>query len=107
MWRWMIVALVAANGLFWIWGHDGLRALGLGATDISEPARVKDQIQPEAMRVTPQTVPLENNIKSGSGVTILPPAEPETPQTKGGTPAPVAAVPAVVPPNPTFKGKQP
>jgi hypothetical protein len=93
MWRWMIVALVAANGLFWMWGHDGLRALGLGPSDVSEPLHMKEQIQPEAMRVTPQSVPLENSLKSGAGVTILPPAEPEKSEIQVVTPTPVETAP--------------
>lgn len=100
MWRWMIVALVAANGLFWMWGHDGLRALGLGPTDVSEPLHMKEQIQPEAMRVTPQSVPLENSIKSGAGVTILPPAEPEKPQAQAVTPTLAETAPVAIPATP-------
>jgi hypothetical protein len=64
MWRWIVLALVAANGAFWLWSHGELRAFDLGPIEVSEPARLKTQIQPEALRVTPQepapapTVPL-------------------------------------------------
>ena len=54
MWRWMVLALVAANGAFWLWSHGELRALDLGPIEVAEPARLKTQIQPEALRVTPQ-----------------------------------------------------
>jgi len=54
MWRWIVLALVAANGGFWLWSHGELRALDLGPIEVSEPARLKSQIQPEALRVTPQ-----------------------------------------------------
>lgn len=54
MWRWMVLALVVANGGFWLWRHGELRALGLGPIEVAEPARLKTQIQPEALRVTPQ-----------------------------------------------------
>ena len=54
MWRWMVLALVVANGGFWLWRHGELRALDLGPIEVAEPARLKTQIQPEALRVTPQ-----------------------------------------------------
>jgi hypothetical protein len=54
MWRWIVLALVAANGAFWLWSHGELRAFDLGPIEVSEPARLKTQIQPEALRVTPQ-----------------------------------------------------
>ena len=54
MWRWMVLALVVANGFFWLWRHGELRALDLGPIEVAEPARLKTQIQPEALRVTPQ-----------------------------------------------------
>ena len=62
--RWIILALVVANGLFWLWGHDGLRALGVGPDVVSEPQRMKDQIKPEAMRVTPLANPTDIKDKS-------------------------------------------
>jgi hypothetical protein len=61
--RWIILALVVANGLFWLWGHDGLRALGLGPDVVSEPARVMDQIKPDAMRVSPIANPPGPSVK--------------------------------------------
>ena len=54
MWRWMVLALVVANGVFWLWRHGELLALDLGPIEVAEPARLKTQIQPEALRVTPQ-----------------------------------------------------
>jgi len=54
MWRWIVLALVAANGVFWLWSHGELRAFDLGPVEVSEPARLKTQIQPEALHVTPQ-----------------------------------------------------
>jgi hypothetical protein len=66
MLRWMILTLVAANVLFWLWGHDGLRALGLGPDVVSEPARVIDQIKPDAVRVAPMANPSERSDPSES-----------------------------------------
>jgi hypothetical protein len=63
MLRWIIVALVVANGLFWLWGQDGLRALGLGPDVVSEPERVKGQIKPDAMRVSPLVNASDNKDK--------------------------------------------
>ena len=54
MWRWTVLALVAANGAFWLWSHGELRSLGLGPLEVAEPERMKTQVQPEALRVTPQ-----------------------------------------------------
>jgi hypothetical protein len=54
MWRWIVLALVAANGVFWLWSHGELRAFDLGPIEVSEPVRLKTQIQPQALRVTPQ-----------------------------------------------------
>lgn len=54
MWRWTVLALVAANGAFWLWSHGELRSLGWGPSEVAEPERMKTQIQPEALRVTPQ-----------------------------------------------------
>ena len=54
MWRWMVLALVVANGAFWLWSHGLLRDLGWGPVEVSEPARLKSQIQPDSIRVSPQ-----------------------------------------------------
>jgi hypothetical protein len=79
-WRWITLALVVANLLFWLWGHEGLRSLGMGPDIVQEPARLKDQIQPDAMRVSPQ--PAVNDKIPDPAVTVLPPAEP-LPAAKG------------------------
>jgi len=63
MLRWIILALVVANGLFWLWGHDVLRALGVGPDVVSGPQRMNDQIKPEAMRVTPLANPTNSKDK--------------------------------------------
>jgi hypothetical protein len=80
MWRWITLALVAANLLFWLWGHEGLRSLGMGPDIVQEPARLKDQIQPDSMRVSPK--PAVNDKIPDPAVTVLPPAEP-LPAAKG------------------------
>ena len=54
MWRWIVLALVLANGTFWLWRHGELRPWGFGPLQASEPGRLKTQIQPESLRVTPQ-----------------------------------------------------
>jgi hypothetical protein len=54
MWRWTVLALVAANGGFWLWSHGELRALGWGPIEVAEPGRLTTQIQADKLRLTPQ-----------------------------------------------------
>ena len=105
MWRWMVLALVVANGAFWLWSHGELRALDLGPIEVAEPARLKTQIQPEALRVTPQepapaaATPASQPDAAAATATVPAPA-PASLQT----PAPAGVAPATPAPS-TAKGK--
>ena len=105
MWRWMVLALVVANGGFWLWRHGELRALGLGPIEVAEPARLKTQIQPEALRVTPQepapaaATPVSQPDAAAATATVSAPA-PASLQP----PAPAGVAPATPAPS-TAKGK--
>ena len=103
MWRWMVLALVAANGAFWLWSHGELRALDLGPIEVAEPARLKTQIQPEALRVTPQepapAAATTANTPDAAAATVPAPA-PASLQP----PAPAGVAPATPAPS-TAKGK--
>ena len=103
MWRWMVLALVVANGGFWLWRHGELRALDLGPIEVAEPARLKTQIQPEALRVTPQepapAAAAPANTPDAAAATVPAPA-PASLQP----PAPAGVAPATPAPS-TAKGK--
>lgn len=103
MWRWMVLALVVANGGFWLWRHGELRALDLGPIEVAEPARLKTQIQPEALRVTPQepapAAATTANTPDAAAATVPAPA-PASLQP----PAPAGVAPATPAPS-TAKGK--
>lgn len=92
MWRWMVLLLVIANGVFWLWSHGQLRELGWGPVDVSEPARLKTQIQPEALQVTPQDTSTAPTAAPGSAPTPAPASPPTSGSEAPGTAAP--AVPA-------------
>lgn len=49
MLRWMVGVLLLANGLFFAWSQGYLRAYGFAPTVQSEPQRVQQQIQPQAL----------------------------------------------------------
>ncbi len=49
MLRLLALVLLLANGLFYAWSHELLRAYGLGPTLQSEPQRLRDQIEPQAL----------------------------------------------------------
>lgn len=78
MWRWIVLILVVLNGLFWLWSHGQLRDLGWGPTEVAEPARLNNQLHPEALVVKPQEPPAGPN--SANAPTADPvPASPATP----------------------------
>lgn len=82
MWRWISLALVVANVVFWLWGHEGLRALDMGPDIVQEPERLKNQIQPDSMRVSPKSA-LNDKIPDPA-VKVLSPVEPlPVPPAKG------------------------
>lgn len=49
MLQWMVGVLLLANGLFFAWSQGYLRAYGFAPTQQSEPQRVQQQIQPQAL----------------------------------------------------------
>ena len=105
MWRWMVLALVVANGGFWLWRHGELRALDLGPIEVAEPARLKTQIQPEALRVTPQepapaAATTANTPDAAAAAATVPAPAPASLQP----PAPAGVAPATPAPS-TAKGK--
>ena len=105
MWRWMVLALVVANGVFWLWRHGELRALDLGPIEVAEPARLKTQIQPEALRVTPQepapaAATTANTPDAAAAAATVPAPAPASLQP----PAPAGVAPATPAPS-TAKGK--
>jgi len=107
MWRWMVLALVVANGGFWLWHHGELRALGLGPIEVAEPARLKTQIQPEALRVTPQepaqaAATTANTPDAAAAATSAPSPSPAPALLQ--PPAPAGVAPATPAPS-TAKGK--
>ena len=105
MWRWMVLALVAANGAFWLWSHGELRALDLGPIEVAEPARLKTQIQPEALRVTPQepAPAAATTASQPDAATAAAPASAPAPASLQ-PPAPAGVAPATPAPS-TAKGK--
>ena len=99
MWRWMVLLLVVINGLFWLWSHGQLRDLGWGPVEVAEPARLKNQLHPEALVVKPQA-PAPTPPAAAS--TAAPAAE-----ANAAMPSPAAPSPSTTPPvqAPTVKGK--
>lgn len=99
MWRWMVLLLVLANGLFWLWGHGQLRDFGLGPEDVAEPARLKNQLRPDALEVKP---PAPAPTPPAAANAAAPAA-----QANAATPTPVAPSTPATPPvqAPTVKGK--
>lgn len=49
MLRWMVGVLLLANGLFFAWSQGYLRAYGFAPAQQSEPQRLQQQIQPQAL----------------------------------------------------------
>ena len=92
MWRWIILALVAANGLFWLWSHGQLRDLGWGPAEVAEPARLKNQLHPEALVVKPQEPPAANTSANASAHS--PAVAAEAAPVAPATPAPSITPPA-------------
>ena len=60
MLRLLALLLVLANGAYFAWSHDLLRAAGMGPAQESEPQRVAQQIQPQQLQIlkaTPSLAP--------------------------------------------------
>jgi len=54
MLRLIVLLLLLANGAYFLWARGLLLPWGLGPTQQSEPQRVEQQIQPDAVRVLPR-----------------------------------------------------
>ena len=92
MWRWIVLILVVLNGLFWLWSHGQLRDLGWGPTEGAEPARLKNQLHPEALVVKPQEPPAANTSANTSAHS--PAVAAEASPVAPATPAPSITPPA-------------
>lgn len=68
MLRFLLLALILANGLYFAWTQGLLRAYGFAPTQQSEPQRLDQQIHPEAFRVlTPaESKRMEEKAKAAS-----------------------------------------
>lgn len=51
MLRFLVLALLLLNGVYFAWSQDFLRSFGLAPADQSEPQRLAQQIKPETMQV--------------------------------------------------------
>ena len=51
MLRVLVLLLVLANGLYYAWSHEQLRAYGFGPAPQREPQRIFQQVQPDAVRI--------------------------------------------------------
>lgn len=51
MLRFLLLVLLLANGLYFVWTQGLLRELGLGPTPQSEPQRLAQQLQPQTLRL--------------------------------------------------------
>ena len=51
MLRWLVLALLLANGGYFMWSHGMLAGLGMGPLAQAEPQRLAQQLRPEAMRL--------------------------------------------------------
>lgn len=85
MLRLFVLVLVLANAGFYAWSQGLLRSWGLAPQEQSEPQRLAQQIQPEALRILGTPAPAE------------PPAAAPAPASAVAAPPPLtsAAVPAV------------
>ncbi len=69
MLRLFVLLLLAANVAYFAWSHDMLGGLGLGVASQSEPQRLKQQIEPERIRILKPNEPI--SIKSPSAANNL------------------------------------
>lgn len=51
MLRLLVLLLLLANGAYFAWSHDLLRAAGMGPVQESEPQRVAQQIKPQELQI--------------------------------------------------------
>ena len=72
MLRFIVLALVLLNGVYFAWSQGLLQGLGFAPTQQTEPQRMAQQIKPEALRIlTPQEAALaqQTNILSAAAAT--------------------------------------
>ena len=96
MWRWIVLILVVLNGLFWLWSHGQLRDLGWGPTEVAEPARLKNQLHPEALVVKPLESPADNPSANAPAADAVP-STPAAPAPAITPSASSSAAPATTP----------
>ena len=58
MLRALVAVLLVANLAFWAWSSGALEGLGLAPSHERDPARLSEQIRPDAVRVLPPSVEL-------------------------------------------------
>ena len=107
MWRWIVLALVAANGAFWLWSHGELRAFNLGPIEVAEPARLKAQIHPEALQVTPQEPAPAVAGPAAPEATLATAPAPTAATSPSSAPAPASASASTSPAAPSAPGPLP
>ncbi|MGH8820650.1 MAG: SPOR domain-containing protein [Rhodoferax sp.] len=88
MLRLLALLLVLANGAYFAWSHDLLRAAGMGPASESEPQRVAQQIQPQELQIL-KVVPSPVVAASAPAPYVAPPSEPASSPASAPT---VAAV---------------
>jgi hypothetical protein len=66
MLRLLILALFLANGVYFAWSNGLMRGLGFAPAEQSEPQRLAQQIQPEALRIisAPEFKKVEEQVQS-------------------------------------------
>ncbi len=100
MLRWLVIALVVANAVYYAGTHGHLAALGWpSAGEAREPQRLAQQIEPQRLRL----------LNGPQGAEPVPAATGRTGDGAAGTPASAspAAQPAAAPPAPTTAATAP
>lgn len=67
-----VIALLAANALYYGWSHGLLAPIGLAPTPVREPQRLAQQIRPETLQVTGTTSPAASASTSAPGTALAP-----------------------------------
>ncbi len=76
MLRWLVLVLLLANAGYLAWSQHWLGGVGLAPASESEPERLRQQIEPGALRILPGTVV---NTVNGAASAAAPAALPEAP----------------------------
>jgi hypothetical protein len=84
-----VIALLAANALYYGWSHGLLAPIGLAPAPVREPQRMEQQIRPETLQVTGTSAP------AASAPASSPAAEPAPMASGPGGSAPGTAASAV------------